>query len=169
MRLFWNLLRELWNNDAWEVSLYNLNWTYGQTHQCPPGGAIIPQQVYQPFLLCLVRPVGSPLPLPEGCWQRANLQCGLLGTNHVRSGDPWCFDCTEPSATFLQHTSIILGHKWLGGGPRLTCLLVSSRINPFLQGVSIPLQRILNPLRHTMSTFISKRKNLLSAFGIPHK
>lgn len=35
------------------VTLYNFNWTYGQTHQCPPGGAIIPQQVFQLFCVWL--------------------------------------------------------------------------------------------------------------------
>lgn len=131
------------------VTRYNLNWTYGGIHQCPPGGAIIPQQVYQPFLLCLVRPVGSSLPLPEGCWQRANLRCGLLGTNHVSSGDPWCFtelNHQSPFSNILPLSLALSDYKVSLDWPVSRWAL---KLTVFLQVLSIPLQRILNASIHS--------------------
>lgn len=150
MHLLWSLLRELWNNDAWEGSYsVQLKLDLWRNTSVSPRGRHNP-----PTSLPALPSVSG-----EASWQLASMTRGLLaeskspvwspGNQPCQLWGPMMLYCTEPSVTFLQHTSIILGLKWLQGEPRLTCLQVSSRTNPFLQVVSIPLQRILNASIHS--------------------
>lgn len=72
------------------------------TFHCPPGGAIIPSQVYQPLVLCVIRLVCSPVPLSEDCWQRTNLECDL------RPAGLAPVPCSTLATPFAQYGLIIV-------------------------------------------------------------